>query len=247
MRGSPVIAVDSVTKRYDGLTVLNSISLAVHEGQVAVLIGASGGGKSTLLKCINMLEPPESGKIYVEGADITAKRADLRQLRARLGIVFQDYNLFPHMTVLGNLTLAPIRVSRLSKDEARTRAEEELRRVGLEGKINAWPSQLSGGQRQRVAIARALAMRPTALLLDEITSALDPESVADVLSVVRELAAQGATMLIVTHHMGFAREVADRVMFIDGGSILEEGTPTEVFDESKEERTRNFLRRVRFA
>jgi polar amino acid transport system ATP-binding protein len=211
---------------------------------VVCLIGASGSGKSTLLRCINLLEPIDAGRIVVEGTEITARGVDVNRIRRRIGIVFQAFNLFPHMSVLANVTLAPRKVLRKSRQQAEREATELLERFGLADKRLELPDRLSGGQQQRVAIVRALAMQPELLLLDEVTSALDPELVAEVLSVIRELAASGMTMLIATHEMGFARDVAHRVCFLDGGRIIEQGTPDEIFSAPREPRTREFLRRI---
>jgi polar amino acid transport system ATP-binding protein len=224
--------------------VLRGIDLQVAEHDVVCLIGASGSGKSTLLRCVNLLEPIDRGRIVVEGEEITGQRVDVNRIRRRIGIVFQAFNLFPHMTVLGNVTLAP----RLALHTPRARAETEatalLERFGLADKRNDYPDSLSGGQQQRVAIVRALAMRPDLMLLDEVTSALDPELVAEVLEVIRELAAGGMTMLIATHEMTFARDIADRVCFLDDGVILEQGPPAEILSNPKEPRTQQFLQRI---
>jgi polar amino acid transport system ATP-binding protein len=216
----------------------------VDEHHVVCLIGASGSGKSTLLRCINRLERVEQGEIVVDGQIVTAEKVNVNELRRKIGIVFQAYNLFPHMTVIQNVTLAPRKTRRSSRDEAEAKARLLLRRIGLEDKANEYPDRLSGGQQQRVAIVRALAMEPKLMLLDEITSALDPQLVTDVLALVRELAESGMTMIIATHEMGFAREVADRVCFLDKGQILEEGDPEQIFTDPHEPRTREFLARV---
>jgi polar amino acid transport system ATP-binding protein len=216
----------------------------VDEHHVVCLIGASGSGKSTLLRCINRLERVEQGEIVVDGQIVTAEKVNVNELRRKIGIVFQAYNLFPHMTVLQNVTLAPRKTRRSSRDEAEAKARLLLRRIGLEDKANEYPDLLSGGQQQRVAIVRALAMEPKLMLLDEITSALDPQLVTDVLALVRELAESGMTMIIATHEMGFAREVADKVCFLDKGQILEEGEPDQIFTDPHEPRTREFLARV---
>jgi polar amino acid transport system ATP-binding protein len=216
----------------------------VHEHNVVCLIGASGSGKSTLLRCINLLEHVEQGEIFVDGEQLTHAKVDVNDLRRKIGIVFQAYNLFPHMTVLQNVMLAPRKALGISRDEAEARAHTLLRRIGLDAKADEYPDRLSGGQQQRVAIVRALAMQPKLMLLDEITSALDPQLVADVLALVRELAESGMTMILATHEMGFAREVADKVCFLDGGCILEEGLPEQIFSDPREPRTREFLSRV---
>ena len=238
------VSLQSVTKRFDDLEVLHGIDLDVDLHQVVCIIGASGSGKSTLLRCLNLLERVDAGTIVVDGQKITGTKVDVNTLRQKIGIVFQSYNLFPHMTVLQNVTLAPIRARKLSKTEARARARELLVLIGLEEKADEYPDRLSGGQQQRVAIARALAMNPTLMLLDEITSALDPQLVSEVLSLVRELANTGMTMIIATHEMSFAREVADKVCFLDGGVILEEGPPEQIFSAPSEDRTREFLARI---
>jgi polar amino acid transport system ATP-binding protein len=236
--------VDSVWKSFGRTEVLRGIDLAVAEHEVVCLIGASGSGKSTLLRCINLVEPIDAGRILVEGEEITARGVDVNRIRRRIGIVFQAFNLFPHMTVLRNVTLAPREVLGLPRKEAEARAVELLARFGLADKAHDFPDRLSGGQQQRVAIVRALAMRPDLMLLDEVTSALDPELVAEVLEVIRELAAGGMTMLIATHEMAFARETADRVCFLDGGVILEQGPPDEIFEAPREPRTQQFLQRI---
>jgi polar amino acid transport system ATP-binding protein len=238
------VSVEGVTKRFDELVVLRSIDLTVDLHQVVCLIGASGSGKSTLLRCINLLETVDEGTIVVDGETITKGQVNVNVLRRKIGIVFQAFNLFPHMTVMQNITLAPRKTRRLSKAEARLQACELLGRIGLLDKADEFPDRLSGGQQQRVAIARALAMSPTLMLLDEITSALDPQLVSEVLNLVRELANTGMTMIIATHEMGFAREVADKVCFLDGGVILEEGPPEQIFSAPGEERTREFLARI---
>jgi polar amino acid transport system ATP-binding protein len=238
------VTLENVTKRFGALEVLHGINLRVDLHQVVCVIGASGSGKSTLLRCINLLEEVDEGTIVVDGQMITGTKVDVNALRQRIGIVFQAYNLFPHMTVMDNVTLAPIKARRLSKTEARGRARELLDRIGLLDKADEYPDRLSGGQQQRVAIARALAMNPGLMLLDEITSALDPQLVGEVLGFVRELAEMGMTMIIATHEMSFAREVASKVCFLDAGVILEEGTPEQIFSSPREERTREFLQRV---
>ena len=241
---SHFVALENVTKRFDELEVLRGINLTVDLHQVVCLIGASGSGKSTLLRCINLLEQVDEGTIIVDGKTITDGKVDVNALRRSIGIVFQAYNLFPHMTVLDNVTLAPIHARGLSKQAARARARELLANIGLADKADEFPDRLSGGQQQRVAIARALAMEPNLLLLDEITSALDPQLVGEVLALVRGLADVGMTMIIATHEMGFARDVADKICFLDAGVILEEGPAQQLFSEPREERTREFLRRV---
>lgn len=238
-----VLRIEGLTKRFGDVPVLNGIDLSVAEGETIAIIGASGSGKSTLLRCINWLEDPSGGHIYFEGKEISPK-IDLCPVRARLGMVFQHFNLFSHMTALQNVIEAPVQVRGMTKDAALVLGRKLLDRVGMSEKADAYPSRLSGGQKQRVAIARCLAMEPKALLLDEITSALDPELVGEVLQVIRELAVQGMTMLVVTHEMGFARELADRVVFIDDGVIREEGPPEELFSRPKDERLRRFLRAV---
>ena len=238
------LLVEGVRKTFGKLEVLRGIDLALAEHEVVCLIGASGSGKSTLLRCIDLLERIDEGRIVVAGEEITVPDVDANAVRRRIGIVFQSFNLFPHMTVLENVTLAPRKVLRLRKPAAAERAEALLERFGLADKRGEYPDRLSGGQQQRVAIVRALAMQPELLLLDEITSALDPELVAEVLDVIRELAASGMTMLIATHEMGFARDVAHRVCFLHEGAILEEGPPAQIFGAPREERTRQFLQRI---
>ena len=238
------LVLEDVHKSFGKLEVLRGIDLALAEHEVVCLIGASGSGKSTLLRCVNLLDPIDRGRIVVRGEEITAPGADVNEVRRGIGIVFQAFNLFPHMSVLDNITLAPRKALGLSKSEAERRADELLGRFGLADKRAEYPDRLSGGQQQRVAIVRALAMQPGLMLLDEVTSALDPELVAEVLAVIRELAAEGMTMLIATHEMGFARDVANRVCFLDAGRILEEGSPAEIFGAPKEPRTRQFLQRI---
>jgi polar amino acid transport system ATP-binding protein len=238
------VSVVDVSKSFGDLVVLKHVDLDVGEHNVVCLIGASGSGKSTLLRCINLLEPVDEGTISVDGETITNGEVDVNQVRRKIGIVFQAFNLFPHMTVLHNVTLAPRKSLGLSKKEAENRARELLKRIGLEEKADEYPDRLSGGQQQRVAIARALAMQPRLMLLDEITSALDPQLIAEVLNLVRELAESGMTMIIATHEMGFARDVADKVCFLDAGVILEEGPPDQIFSEPREERTGEFLARI---
>jgi polar amino acid transport system ATP-binding protein len=241
---SHFVSLENVSKRFDDLEVLRGINLDVDLHQVVCLIGASGSGKSTLLRCINLLEKVDEGTIVVDGQTITDTKLDVNALRRKIGIVFQAYNLFPHMTVLDNVTLGPVQARKLSKSVARAQARELLVLIGLEDKASEYPDRLSGGQQQRVAIARALAMNPTLMLLDEVTSALDPQLVGEVLELIRQLANEGMTMIIATHEMSFAREVADKICFLDAGVILEEASPAEIFASPKEERTRDFLRRV---
>lgn len=238
------ISVKNLKKNFGSLEVLKDISLEVTEGEVVVLIGPSGSGKSTLLRCLNQLEKVTSGQIVVDGLDVTDKHTDINKVRENIGMVFQHFNLFNHLNVLKNMTLAPVHLKTLSKEEAQEKAMQLLARVGLADKAEAYPSQLSGGQKQRVAIARALEMNPDIMLFDEPTSALDPEMVGEVLAVMKELARDGMTMVVVTHEIGFAREVADRVIFMEGGYIVEEGTPDEVFNHAKEARTIDFLSKV---
>ena len=241
---SEALALAGVRKSFGGNEVLRGIDLAVSEHEVVCLIGASGSGKSTLLRCVNLIEPVDAGRIVLAGVEITGGAVDPDRVRRRIGIVFQAYNLFPHMTVLRNVTLAPRDVLKLSRQDAETRARELLDRFGLADKRSDYPDRLSGGQQQRVAIVRALAMRPELMLFDEVTSALDPELVAEVLEVIRELADGGMTMIIATHEMSFARDIADRVCFLDDGAILEQGRPEEIFTSPREERTQQFLQRI---
>jgi len=238
------ISVKNLKKNFGSLEVLKDISLEVSEGEVVVLIGPSGSGKSTLLRCLNQLEKATSGQIVIDGFDVTDKRTDINKVRENIGMVFQHFNLFNHLNVLKNMTLAPVHLKTLSKEDANNKAMQLLERVGLSDKAGAYPSQLSGGQKQRVAIARALEMNPDIMLFDEPTSALDPEMVGEVLAVMKELARDGMTMIVVTHEIGFAREVASRVIFMEGGYIIEEGTPEEVLDHPKEPRTIDFLSKV---
>ena len=238
------LRIEGLHKSFGALEVLRGIDLVVDEHEVVCLIGASGSGKSTLLRCVNLLEPIDAGRIVVGGEEITARAVDVDRVRRRIGIVFQAFNLFPHMTVLGNVTLAPRRVLGKSRAEADEEALALLSRFGLADKRLEYPDRLSGGQQQRAAIVRALAMRPTLLLLDEVTSALDPELVAEVLDVIRELAAGGMTMVIATHEMSFARDIANRIGFLDAGRILEMGPPAQILASPKEPRTRQFLQRV---
>jgi ABC-type polar amino acid transport system ATPase subunit len=240
----PVVRLEGVRKSFGDNLVLDGIDLAVGSGEVLVVIGPSGSGKSTLLRCVNLLEPVDSGRIFFEGVELTRKGVALPEVRQRIGIVFQQFNLFPHLRVIDNLTLAARRIKKMPRAEAEQRAHELLGQVGLEDKARSYPHQLSGGQQQRVAIARALVMRPHVMLFDEVTSALDPELVGEVLVVMRDLARGGMTMLVVTHEMQFAREVGDRLIFMDEGRIVEEGKPLDVLDRPREERTRRFLRRT---
>ncbi|WP_270456233.1 amino acid ABC transporter ATP-binding protein [Allisonella histaminiformans] len=238
-----LIDVDHISKSFEDLHVLKDVTLKIKPKEVVVIIGPSGSGKSTLLRCMNGLETPTSGTVYFDGIALNSED-NLNKVRTEVGMVFQRFNLFPHMTVIKNIMLAPMKVRKVSKEEAYARGMKLLEKVGLKDKANAMPSQLSGGQQQRVAIARALAMKPKALLFDEPTSALDPEMVHDVLDIMKEVAMEGMTMVVVTHEMGFAKEVGTRVLFVDHGTILEEGTPEEVFDHTREERTKNFLSKV---
>ena len=238
-----MIVIENLHKAFGEVEVLKGVNLHIKPQEVVALIGPSGSGKSTLLRCMNYLEEPTSGKVTVAGTPLDGE-ANINKVREEVGMVFQRFNLFPHMTALENIMLAPLKVKKVSKAEAEKKARELLERVGLADKADNYPSQLSGGQQQRVAIARALAMEPKVMLFDEPTSALDPEMVGEVLDVMRSLAKDGMTMAIVTHEMGFAREVADRVLFIDGGGILEQGTPAEIFEHPQQERTQNFLSKV---
>ncbi|MEF2596423.1 MAG: amino acid ABC transporter ATP-binding protein [Lachnospiraceae bacterium] len=238
------IHVSHLQKSFGKLEVLKDISYDVHEGEVVVIIGPSGSGKSTFLRCMNKLEEISGGEIVVDGHNLTDRHVDINKVRENVGMVFQHFNLFPHMNVMQNLMLAPVDLKKATKEKARERALQMLRKVGMEDKAEAYPDQLSGGQKQRVAIARALCMTPDIMLFDEPTSALDPEMVGEVLQVMKQLAADGMTMVIVTHEMGFAREVADRVLFMDGGYIVEQGTPQEVLLNPKEPRTIDFLNKV---
>ena len=239
-----MIVVHDLKKSFEGLEVLKGVDLEVQKGECVVFIGPSGSGKSTFLRCLNLLEIPTGGQIIFDGVSMTDPKTDIDRMRQRMGMVFQHFNLFPNMTILQNLTLAPIRTGHLNRAQAEVKARELLRRVGLEDKISSYPAQLSGGQKQRVAIVRALCMDPEVMLFDEPTSALDPEMVGEVLDVMRELAKSGMTMVCVTHEMGFAREVADRVLFLDDGRILEQGTPEQIFGHPREARTQDFLRKV---
>ena len=239
-----MIHVNNLHKSFGKNDVLKGINEHIKKGEVVVVIGPSGSGKSTFLRCLNLLEEPTTGEIVFEGNSITDKKVDINKIREKMGMVFQQFNLFPHKTVLENLTIAPIKVKRISKAEAEKKAFELLERVGLTDKAKAYPSSLSGGQKQRIAIARALAMEPDVMLFDEPTSALDPEMVGEVLSVMKDLAKDGMTMVVVTHEMGFAREVGDRILFMDAGNIVEQGTPEEIFSHPKNSRTIDFLSKV---
>lgn len=239
-----IIKVDNLHKSFGDIHVLKGITTEIKKGEVVVIIGASGSGKSTFLRTLNLLEYPTNGKIYLNTIDITDPKTDINLHRQKMGMVFQQFNLFPHMTILKNMTIAPIKLLGLSKEEAENKAMELLKKVGLADRSGAYPSQLSGGQKQRVAIVRALCMDPEVMLFDEPTSALDPEMVGEVLSVIKDLAKSGMTMAIVTHEMGFAREVADRIIFIDDGVITEEGSPEEIFSNPKSPRLRDFLSKV---
>lgn len=239
-----MIKVTNLHKHFGKLEILKGIDMEIAKGEVVVVIGPSGSGKSTFLRCLNLLEVPTQGTITFEGANITDKRHNINETREKMGMVFQQFNLFPHMNVLNNITLSPVKVKKMAKNDAEKIAINLLNQVGLADKKDAYPSQLSGGQKQRIAIARALAMQPHVMLFDEPTSALDPEMVGEVLDVMKNLAAQGMTMVIVTHEMGFAREVGDRIVFMDGGYIVEEGDPNEVFNQPKHPRTQEFLSKV---
>lgn len=239
-----MIFVKNLEKHFGDLKVLRGIDQHIKQGEKVVIIGPSGSGKSTFLRCLNLLEEPTGGTILFDGQDITAKGANIDQIRCKMGMVFQQFNLFPHLSVLDNITLAPVYHKRKSKAAAKEQAMTLLKRVGLADKANAYPNQLSGGQKQRIAIVRALAMEPEVMLFDEPTSALDPEMVGEVLDVMRQLARDGMTMVVVTHEMGFAREVGDRVLFMDEGIVMEEGTPDQIFSHPQNPRTQDFLRKV---
>jgi len=239
-----MIKVRCLKKMFGTNHILKDVNITINPQEVVVVIGPSGAGKSTFLRCINHLESITDGHIYIEDADITDKRTDINKIREKVGMVFQDFNLFPHMTVIENIMLAPIKVKKINAVQAKDKAMTLLKRVGLETKADVYPDSLSGGQKQRIAIARALAMEPDVMLFDEPTSALDPEMVGEVLDVMKRLAKDGMTMVVVTHEMGFAREVGDRLIFMDGGSILEENTPEELFDRPRQERTKAFLSKI---
>ena len=239
-----MIEVKNLRKSFDGTEVLKGINETINKGDVACIIGPSGSGKSTFLRCLNMLEIPTGGQIIFEGENLTAKGVDLNLHRQKMGMVFQQFHLFPHMTVIDNLTMAPVLLKKATKAQAEKKGMELLERVGLADRASAYPAELSGGQKQRVAIVRALCMNPDVMLFDEPTSALDPEMVGEVLDVMKELAKEGMTMVVVTHEMGFAKEVANRVLFMDDGVIMEEGTPQEIFDNPKCERLKTFLSKV---
>jgi polar amino acid transport system ATP-binding protein len=239
-----LLKVEGIHKRYGKEEVLRGISFAVDRRETKVIIGPSGTGKSTLLRCINQLTPPDKGQVFLEGAEVTHHRSDINRLRASIGFVFQDFNLFAHLTAMQNVSIGPMKVRKMRREQAKARALAELERVGLADKANAYPAQLSGGQQQRVSIARALAMDPKLILFDEPTSALDPELIGEVLDVMIELAREGMTMIVVTHEMGFARSVADAIIFMEGGVIVEEGTPQQLFANPRHERTGQFLRKI---
>ena len=239
-----MIEVKGLKKEFDGLKVLNGIDYTINQGEKIVVIGPSGSGKSTFLRCLNLLEEPTGGEIWFDGTNITDPQNDINKMRQKMGMVFQHFNLFPHMTVLDNITFAPVRLKMQTKAEAKENALRLLRRIGLEDKAGEYPNKLSGGQKQRIAIVRALAMNPEVMLFDEPTSALDPEMVGEVLDLIRELADEGMTMVIVTHEMGFAREVGTKVLFVDEGRIKEENTPEEFFSHPRNERLREFLSKV---
>jgi polar amino acid transport system ATP-binding protein len=240
-----MVNIQDLHKVFGSTEVLKGINLNIKKGEVVVILGPSGSGKSTILRCINRLEEPTSGHIFIEGIEMTGKNADINRLRQRVGMVFQQFNLFPHMTALGNVIMAPLKVQKKSKAEAEKIGMELLKKVGMEGKANSYPMQLSGGQQQRVAIARALAMSPDVMLFDEVTSALDPELVKEVLDVMKNLAMDGMTMVVVTHEMNFAKEVGDRIILIDGGVIVEENTPDQFFTNPQHERTKKFLNMIK--
>ena len=244
MNGNVLFEIKDLQKKFGSLTVFDGLSETICKGDVVVIIGPSGGGKSTFIRCLNLLEQPTAGKIYFEGEDITAKGFDVNRHRQKVGMVFQQFNLFNNLTVLENITISLTKVKKQSEEESKEKALKLLKRVGLEDKANAYPSQLSGGQKQRIAIVRALAMEPDVLLFDEPTSALDPEMVGEVLQVISDLARDGITMVVVTHEMGFARKVGTRVLFMDGGQIAEQGTPEEIFEYQQNARTKEFLSKV---
>ena len=244
MNGNVLFEIKDLQKKFGSLTVFDELSETICKGDVVVIIGPSGGGKSTFIRCLNLLEQPTAGKIYFEGEDITAKGFDVNRHRQKVGMVFQQFNLFNNLTVLENITISLTKVKKQSEEKSKEKALKLLKRVGLEDKANAYPSQLSGGQKQRIAIVRALAMEPDVLLFDEPTSALDPEMVGEVLQVISDLARDGITMVVVTHEMGFARKVGTRVLFMDGGQIAEQGTPEEIFEHPQNARTKEFLSKV---
>ena len=244
MNGNVLFEIKDLQKKFGSLTVFDGLNETIYKGDVVVIIGPSGGGKSTFIRCLNLLEQPTAGKIYFEGEDITAKGFDVNRHRQKVGMVFQQFNLFNNLTVLENITISLTKVKKQSEEESKEKALKLLKRVGLEDKANAYPSQLSGGQKQRIAIVRALAMEPDVLLFDEPTSALDPEMVGEVLQVISDLARDGITMVVVTHEMGFARKVGTRVLFMDGGQIAEQGTPEEIFEYPQNARTKEFLSKV---
>ena len=244
MNGNVLFEIKDLQKKFGSLTVFDGLNETIYKGDVVVIIGPSGGGKSTFIRCLNLLEQPTAGKIYFEGEDITAKGFDVNRHRQKVGMVFQQFNLFNNLTVLENITISLTKVKKQSEEESKEKALTLLKRVGLEDKANAYPSQLSGGQKQRIAIVRALAMEPDVLLFDEPTSALDPEMVGEVLQVISDLARYGITMVVVTHEMGFARKVGTRVLFMDGGQIAEQGTPEEIFEHPQNARTKEFLSKV---
>ncbi|APH18278.1 amino acid ABC transporter ATP-binding protein [Clostridium botulinum] len=239
-----MIEIKNLNKSFGKNHILKGINTHIDKGQVVVVIGPSGSGKSTFLRCLNLLECPEEGNIIFEDEDITSKKTNINKVREKMGMVFQQFNLFPHKTVLENITISPIKVKKLSEEKSNEIAIKLLKKIGLEDKASFYPSQLSGGQKQRIAIARALAMEPDVMLFDEPTSALDPEMVGEVLNVMKDLALEGMTMVVVTHEMGFAKEVGDRVMFMDEGKILEEGTPEDIFNNAKNPRTKDFLSKI---
>ena len=244
MESIDIIKVKDLHKRFEKIDVLKGISIDIHKGDVLCVIGASGSGKSTFLRCLNRLEEPTSGSIIFENEDLMSKNVNLNSHRQKMGMVFQQFNLFPHLSIMKNLTISPMMLKSVSKEDAEAKALKLLERVGLADRANDYPDMLSGGQKQRVAIVRALCMEPTVMLFDEPTSALDPEMVGEVLDVMKELAEEGMTMIVVTHEMNFAREVANRIVFLDNGVIAEEGTPTEIFDDPKSERLKSFLSKV---
>lgn len=241
---APLITVEGLEKKFGDLAALDGVSTTINKGDVTVIIGPSGSGKSTFLRCLNLLEVPTGGTIRFEGVDITDPKVDINIHRRKMGMVFQQFNLFPHMTILKNMTIGPVKLLKMPKAEAEVKAMELLERVGLADRASAYPSQLSGGQKQRIAIVRALCMSPDVMLFDEPTSALDPEMVGEVLDVMKDLAHGGMTMAVVTHEMGFAREVATRVIFMDGGKIIEDGTPDEIFNHPKSDRLQSFLSKI---